>query len=164
MHYSSKQWIIMKAFALIMLIQIWFKFGECFNDVDWIERLPGQPSVSFQQFGGYITIDEHQNRSLFYYFVEAQSYPSSKPLVLWLNGGNFNPTYLYLLNSHFFVTRYVFYSSFVIRLLSEWYKFWFESHHPMTIELPRPHKTSHDKWTHMASQSHLGTITPPRLY
>ncbi|KAH7511722.1 hypothetical protein FEM48_Zijuj12G0013000 [Ziziphus jujuba var. spinosa] len=52
-----------------------------------ITSLPGQPRVSFQQFAGYVTIDEKQKRSLFYYFVEAQTAPASKPLVLWLNGG-----------------------------------------------------------------------------
>ncbi|KAJ8760036.1 hypothetical protein K2173_010892 [Erythroxylum novogranatense] len=52
-----------------------------------ITSLPGQPNVSFQQYGGYIAVDESQNRALFYYFVEAESDPDSKPLVFWLNGG-----------------------------------------------------------------------------
>lgn len=52
-----------------------------------IIKLPGQPQVEFQQFSGYITIDDKQQRALFYYFVEAESDPASKPLVLWLNGG-----------------------------------------------------------------------------
>lgn len=59
---------------------------------DEIRSLPSQPSDSkanFKQFGGYVTIDEKQGRALFYYFVEAQTQPTSKPLVLWLNGGNF---------------------------------------------------------------------------
>ncbi|XP_038904507.1 serine carboxypeptidase-like 45 [Benincasa hispida] len=78
----------MEIIALIMLMmQNLFRFGECFDDGDLIKSLPGQPIVRFQQFGGYITIDEIQHRSLFYYFVEAQSDPNSKPLVLWLNGG-----------------------------------------------------------------------------
>ena len=57
---------------------------------DEIRTLPTQPSPnpSFKQFGGYVTIDEKQGRALFYYFVEARSQPASKPLVLWLNGGN----------------------------------------------------------------------------
>ncbi|KAF5480528.1 hypothetical protein F2P56_001270 [Juglans regia] len=52
-----------------------------------IKSLPGQPQVTFQQFAGFITIDEQQQRALFYYFVEAEGNPASKPLVLWLNGG-----------------------------------------------------------------------------
>jgi serine carboxypeptidase-like clade 2 len=54
---------------------------------DKILSLPGQPPVSFQQYSGYVTVDENQDRALFYYFVEAESDPASKPLVLWLNGG-----------------------------------------------------------------------------
>lgn len=43
--------------------------------------------MSFQQFSGYVTVDQKKHKSLFYYFVEAEVDPSSKPLVLWLNGG-----------------------------------------------------------------------------
>ncbi|OAY30623.1 serine carboxypeptidase-like 45 isoform X2 [Manihot esculenta] len=54
---------------------------------DKIFRLPGQPHVGFQQFSGYVTVDDKKHRALFYYFVEAETGPASKPLVLWLNGG-----------------------------------------------------------------------------
>ncbi|KAL3575523.1 hypothetical protein D5086_023624 [Populus alba] len=54
---------------------------------DKIARLPGQPHVGFQQFSGYVTVDGNKHRALFYYFVEAEIDPASKPLVLWLNGG-----------------------------------------------------------------------------
>ncbi|KAL6523300.1 Serine carboxypeptidase-like 45 [Orobanche gracilis] len=54
---------------------------------DKLSSLPGQPKVDFQQYSGYITIDEKHKRSYFYYFVEAETEPASKPLVLWLNGG-----------------------------------------------------------------------------
>ncbi|PIA27345.1 hypothetical protein AQUCO_08000015v1 [Aquilegia coerulea] len=36
---------------------------------------------------GYVILDETNQRALFYYFVEAEIDPVSKPLVLWLNGG-----------------------------------------------------------------------------
>ncbi|KAL6530574.1 Serine carboxypeptidase-like 45 [Orobanche minor] len=52
-----------------------------------LSSLPGQPKVDFHQYSGYITIDEKHKRSYFYYFVEAETEPASKPLVLWLNGG-----------------------------------------------------------------------------
>ncbi|KAL6988053.1 hypothetical protein U1Q18_013800 [Sarracenia purpurea var. burkii] len=61
--------------------------AEPLSESDKIELFPGQPQVSFQQFAGYITIDEKQDRALFYYFVEAEKDPASKPVVLWLNGG-----------------------------------------------------------------------------
>ncbi|CAA3015408.1 serine carboxypeptidase-like 45 [Olea europaea subsp. europaea] len=60
---------------------------ESINEADKIASLPGQPKVSFQQYAGFISIDEKQDRAFFYYFVEADTKPASKPLVLWLNGG-----------------------------------------------------------------------------
>ncbi|GMP97896.1 hypothetical protein CsSME_00045985 [Camellia sinensis var. sinensis] len=60
---------------------------ESLPEADKIMILPGQPQVSFQQFGGYVTVDEQEDRALFYYFAEAETDPSSKPLVLWLNEG-----------------------------------------------------------------------------
>ncbi|KAI7734930.1 hypothetical protein M8C21_010366 [Ambrosia artemisiifolia] len=54
------------------------------------EGLPGQPlskGSKFNQYAGYVNVDSFNGRSLFYYFVEALHEPSSKPLVLWLNGG-----------------------------------------------------------------------------
>ncbi|KAB2012983.1 hypothetical protein ES319_D09G126800v1 [Gossypium barbadense] len=62
----------------------------CFSRADKIVALPGQPKVSFQHFSGYVTVHDekpHRQRALFYYFVEAETIPASKPLVLWLNGG-----------------------------------------------------------------------------
>ncbi|KAJ6814831.1 serine carboxypeptidase-like 40 [Iris pallida] len=57
-------------------------------ELDRIKDLPGQPEgVDFDQFSGYVTVDPHAGRALFYYFVESPQNSSSKPLVLWLNGG-----------------------------------------------------------------------------
>ncbi|KAK7396051.1 hypothetical protein VNO78_16764 [Psophocarpus tetragonolobus] len=58
-----------------------------FPEADRVKSLPYQPPVSFQQFAGYVPVDDKNQRALFYYFVEAQTNPASKPLVLWLNGG-----------------------------------------------------------------------------
>nr|WBY50560.1 hypothetical protein [Glycine max] len=52
-----------------------------------ITRLPGQPHVQFHQFSGYVTVDDKNQRALFFYFAEAEKDALSKPLVLWLNGG-----------------------------------------------------------------------------
>ncbi|KAL6655438.1 hypothetical protein ACP70R_006264 [Stipagrostis hirtigluma subsp. patula] len=55
---------------------------------DKIAALPGQPDgVDFDQYSGYVTVDEENGRALFYYFVEAPQGASTKPLLLWLNGG-----------------------------------------------------------------------------
>ncbi|KAL3651652.1 hypothetical protein CASFOL_004654 [Castilleja foliolosa] len=55
---------------------------------DKIKSLPGQPEgIKFNQYGGYVTVDQKAGRALYYYFVEAQNYAQASPLVLWLNGG-----------------------------------------------------------------------------
>ncbi|WCJ33275.1 serine carboxypeptidase-like 45 [Euphorbia peplus] len=80
---ETQKWLSVMAVICMSLMQI----GKASKEDDKITSLPGQPLVNFSQYGGYITIDESQNRALFYYFVEAQTDPASKPLVLWLNGG-----------------------------------------------------------------------------
>ncbi|KAF5737626.1 serine carboxypeptidase-like 45 [Tripterygium wilfordii] len=67
-------------------------FHTCFVSGDptedfKIERLPDQPNVTFQQYSGYVYVDSAKTRALFFYFVEAETQPESKPLVLWLDGG-----------------------------------------------------------------------------
>lgn len=57
---------------------------------DRIVKLPGQPAnVNFSQYSGYIPVDPQAGRALFYWLIEApvNRGPSSRPLVLWLNGG-----------------------------------------------------------------------------
>ncbi|XP_004502015.1 serine carboxypeptidase 1-like [Cicer arietinum] len=55
---------------------------------DKIDTLPGQPyGVDFDHYSGYVTVDPKAGRELFYYFAESPYFPSSKPLILWLNGG-----------------------------------------------------------------------------
>ncbi|KAH6767119.1 serine carboxypeptidase-like 40 [Perilla frutescens var. hirtella] len=53
---------------------------------DEILGLPGQPQVNFSQYSGYVSVDPVAGRALFYYFAESED-SSTKPLVLWLNGG-----------------------------------------------------------------------------
>ncbi|XP_020578268.1 serine carboxypeptidase-like 27 [Phalaenopsis equestris] len=55
--------------------------------LDKIDRLPGQPAVDFNQYSGYVTVDEKAGRALFYWLVEAPAASQPAPLVLWLNGG-----------------------------------------------------------------------------
>lgn len=55
---------------------------------DKITSLPGQPPVSFDQYAGYVTVNQTEGRALFYWLTEANRQISSNlPLVLWLNGG-----------------------------------------------------------------------------
>lgn len=78
-----EQWIIIISALFCATILT----AKSVREADKIISLPGQPQASFQQYAGYITIDEKQQRALFYYFVEAATEAASKPLVLWLNGG-----------------------------------------------------------------------------
>ncbi|KAG8476986.1 hypothetical protein CXB51_030233 [Gossypium anomalum] len=72
----------------LLLIELWFTIESSLAHPDKIVKLPGQPPrLSFQQFSGYVTVDYKKHKALFYYFVEAETDPASKPLVLWLNGG-----------------------------------------------------------------------------
>ncbi|KAJ9567502.1 hypothetical protein OSB04_003468 [Centaurea solstitialis] len=57
------------------------------QQADKIDSLPGQPQVDFDHYAGYVTVDQHAGRALFYYFAESPHNSSTKPLVLWLNGG-----------------------------------------------------------------------------
>lgn len=60
---------------------------------DRIKQLPGQPPVGFSQFSGYVTVGHQHGRALFYWLTESTISPHTKPLLLWLNGGQ---PYLYL--------------------------------------------------------------------
>ena len=75
--------------ALLLGLLVCFIIGvECgHSQLDRIAQLPGQPPVWFQQYSGYLTVDDKNQKALFYYFAEAEIDSASKPLVLWLNGG-----------------------------------------------------------------------------
>jgi serine carboxypeptidase-like clade II len=53
-----------------------------------ITNLPGAPAnLTFDQYSGYVEVDETLGKYLFFWFVESQNDPSNDPLILWLNGG-----------------------------------------------------------------------------
>ncbi|KAG6422485.1 hypothetical protein SASPL_119057 [Salvia splendens] len=57
------------------------------QEADRVAALPGQPAVSFEQYAGYVTVNESHGRALFYWFLEATENPQNKPLLLFLTGG-----------------------------------------------------------------------------
>ncbi|KAL1565411.1 Serine carboxypeptidase-like 34 [Salvia divinorum] len=57
------------------------------QEADRVAALPGQPAVSFEQYAGYVTVNESHGRALFYWFFEATENPQNKPLLLFLSGG-----------------------------------------------------------------------------
>ncbi|CAE6225999.1 unnamed protein product [Arabidopsis arenosa] len=70
-----------------VLLVVVLSFADGYPEADFVVKLPGQPTVTFRQYAGYVDIDKVVGRSLFYYFVEAEKRPDTKPLTLWLNGG-----------------------------------------------------------------------------
>ncbi|XP_016514330.1 serine carboxypeptidase II-2 [Nicotiana tabacum] len=89
---SNLKWGFL-VFALFFITEV--HLGSCFVDsnvvqkqLDKVSKLPGQGfNVNFENYAGYVTVNEESERALFYWFFEAVDEPSSKPLVLWLNGG-----------------------------------------------------------------------------
>lgn len=63
------------------------KISDSLGNGDLVTELPGQPSVGFRHYAGYVTVNENNGRALFYWFYESLTLPEEKPLVLWLNGG-----------------------------------------------------------------------------
>ncbi|RDX60163.1 Serine carboxypeptidase-like 45 [Mucuna pruriens] len=80
-----RPWISIVTVSAISLLVC--SLVKSFPEADKVKSLPDHSPVSFQQFAGYIPLDDKNHRALFYYFVEAETDPASKPLVLWLNGG-----------------------------------------------------------------------------
>ena len=79
--------LILLAFSIPSIKTEQFSVSEDQDDHRVI-KLPGQASdPPISQFSGYITVNQQNGRALFYWFFEALSLPSSKPLLLWLNGG-----------------------------------------------------------------------------
>ncbi|XP_034681309.1 serine carboxypeptidase-like 45 [Vitis riparia] len=84
---SSLRWKAMAIAVTLLLLCFSREVESSLSLSDKILELPGQPQVGFQQYSGYVAVDEKQQRALFYYFAEAETDPAIKPLVLWLNGG-----------------------------------------------------------------------------
>ncbi|CAA0812854.1 Serine carboxypeptidase-like 45 [Striga hermonthica] len=82
---SSQPWPLISAIICLLQLSEVTKVKSHY-EADKISSLPGQPKANFRQFSGYIAVGEKPARSLFYYFVEAETEAASKPLVLWLNG------------------------------------------------------------------------------
>ncbi|GKU96249.1 hypothetical protein SLEP1_g9503 [Rubroshorea leprosula] len=83
----SQLWRTVAFVVILLQLHICIQVESFPGLFDWIAWLPGQPPVGFQQYSGYVTVDEKKQKALFYYFAEAEVDPASKPLVLWLNGG-----------------------------------------------------------------------------
>ena len=72
------------------------------KQLDKIDTLPGLNfPITFNQYSGFISLDEMETRNIFYWFVESRSDPVNDPIIFWTNGVSapfFIPTppYLYI--------------------------------------------------------------------
>lgn len=91
--------LVVALLLLMVLGNVAYEFTDDIaaeQEADRVVRLPGQPEVSFKQYAGYVTVNVSHGRALFYWFFEAAETPQAKPLLLWLNGGNFSLHSLFL--------------------------------------------------------------------
>jgi carboxypeptidase C (cathepsin A) len=73
----------MKVFVAVLLF---VALASAANKAAKIDYLPGiDPQPSYDMYSGYITLDNGQK--LFYWLIEAETKPTTAPLMLWLNGG-----------------------------------------------------------------------------
>ncbi|KAJ0970095.1 hypothetical protein J5N97_022972 [Dioscorea zingiberensis] len=61
--------------------------GALGPESDLVTGLPGQPTVGFRHYAGYVPVGRSNDKALFYWFFEADGGSEDKPLLLWLNGG-----------------------------------------------------------------------------
>jgi carboxypeptidase C (cathepsin A) len=55
---------------------------------DQITNLPGLPTQpTFNQFAGYLLVNETTGKSIFYWYTESTNQPETDPLLWWSNGG-----------------------------------------------------------------------------
>ncbi|KAK6270934.1 hypothetical protein POUND7_008032 [Theobroma cacao] len=85
---GQSRFIVFSILVFFCCTRFCSSFGD--QNLDKITELPGQPkNVEFNQYSGYVTVNEQAGRALFYWLIElpVSRSPETRPLVLWLNGG-----------------------------------------------------------------------------
>uniref|UniRef100_A0ACD5U979 Uncharacterized protein n=1 Tax=Avena sativa TaxID=4498 RepID=A0ACD5U979_AVESA len=73
---------------LLALLLLLFAVTIAAPEKHLVTQLPGfHGALPSKHYSGYITVDESNDRRLFYYLVLSERDPASDPVVLWLNGG-----------------------------------------------------------------------------
>ncbi|VYS58556.1 unnamed protein product [Arabidopsis thaliana] len=80
--------LLVEAIIASILLSLCFKITESAPKSALITNLPGfNGTFPSKHYAGYVAIDKHRNKNLWYYFVESERNASVDPVVLWLNGG-----------------------------------------------------------------------------
>ncbi|CAL9222352.1 unnamed protein product [Arabidopsis halleri] len=80
-------WLV-EAIVASILLSLCFAITESAPKSALITKLPGfNGTFPSKHYAGYVAIDKHRNKNLWYYFVESERNASIDPVVLWLNGG-----------------------------------------------------------------------------
>ncbi|EFH59863.1 hypothetical protein ARALYDRAFT_480041 [Arabidopsis lyrata subsp. lyrata] len=80
-------WLV-EAIVASILLSLCFAITESAPKSALITELPGfNGTFPSKHYAGYVAIDKHRNKNLWYYFVESERNASVDPVVLWLNGG-----------------------------------------------------------------------------
>ncbi|WJX76049.1 Serine carboxypeptidase-like 20 [Trifolium repens] len=75
-------------YLIFLHISLTFVLTQSVPRKSLITKLPGfNGSLHSKHYAGYVTVDEHHGKNLYYYFVESQGNSSKDPVLLWLNGG-----------------------------------------------------------------------------
>ena len=78
-------WVVV---CCVVAVLVGLEQAQAAEPADRVESLPGQPPVRFNQYAGYVTVDEEKGRALFYWMVEADHKKASRmPVSFWFNGG-----------------------------------------------------------------------------
>jgi serine carboxypeptidase-like clade 1 len=73
---------------LLALLLLRFSLANAAPENHLVTHLPGfHGALPSKHYSGYVTVDEGNDRRLFYYLVLSERDPAADPVVLWLNGG-----------------------------------------------------------------------------
>jgi serine carboxypeptidase-like clade 1 len=73
---------------LLALVLLLFSLAIAAPENHLVAQLPGfDGAFPSKHYSGYVTVDESNDRRLFYYVVLSERDPATDPVVLWLNGG-----------------------------------------------------------------------------
>lgn len=59
----------------------------CFEEARRLSCVRGVPGMTWDSFSGFLTVGQHKEANLFFWFFPSKKNPRTAPVLLWLNGG-----------------------------------------------------------------------------